>query len=48
MWVDTELTGGLGRTILCVKIPDMVLFRGAVEKNNFIINLVPFRVSIDY
>ena len=40
----TKLTGGLG--VWC-KIPDMVPFRGAVEKNNFIVNLVPFRVSID-
>ena len=45
---DTELTGGARPYHFVCKIPDMVLFRGAVEKNNFIINLVPFRVSIDY
>ena len=44
----TKLTGGARPYHLWCKIPDMVSFRGAVEKNKFIVNLVPFRVSIDY
>ena len=44
----TKLTGGARPYHLWCKIPDMVPFRGAVEKNKFIVNLVPFRVSIDY